>query len=107
MGAALQSIIVLLAPSRYAVLPAILFLTLRISDTMLITWGWKRNPYMDGAIMQKVSAQVVNKDGKIPEEAAGEKVAIMFLGSRSNHPLGLFAPGYKDLGKHFTKIVAE
>jgi hypothetical protein len=107
MGAALQSIIVLLVPSRYAVLPALLFLALRISDTMLITWGWKRNPYMDGAIMQKVSAQVVDKNGKMPEEAAGEKVAIMFLGSRSNHPLGLFAPGFKDLGKHFTKMTAE
>jgi hypothetical protein len=25
----------------------------------------------------------------------------MFLGSRSNHPLGLSAPGFKDLGEHF------
>lgn len=40
--------------------------------------------------MQKVYVQVPDKDGKIPEGATSKKVAVMFLGSRSNHALGLF-----------------
>ena len=74
---------------------------------MLIPWGWKVNPYMKDAIMQEVSAQVPDKDGEVPEEAASEKIAVLLLGSRSNHPLGVLAPGFKDLGEHFEKMTAE
>ncbi len=106
-GALLQSILVLIVPRWYAVLPVVLVLGARLADALAVTWGWKKNPYLDGAILHRVSAQVPDTDGQFHADASAEKVVIFLLGAKSNHPLGLFAPNFKKIGDYLASMVAQ
>ena len=36
-----------------------------------------------------------------------ERIAVLLLGAKSNHPLGVFAPGFGDLGKYMGRMNDE
>ena len=85
----------------YAFLPAIAYILLNIIETTAITLGWKSNPYMKGVLMKKFSAQMPDSNGSYGSKAARDDVVVFLIGTRCNHPLGAFAPGFKDLGDYF------
>lgn len=96
-GACLQSVLVLTIQNKYALLPAFAVLVLRSLDALLITFKLKQNPYLADVIAGRVTALVPNDQGEIIGPSA-EKVAILLLGAKSNHPLGIFAPDFKEMG---------
>jgi len=86
-------------------LPSILLLAARLADTMAITWGWKKNHYLDEAILHRVSPQIPDEDGNFHQEASEEKVVVFMLGAKSSHPLGVFAPNFAQTGGYLTKMI--
>ncbi|ETI24022.1 hypothetical protein G647_03391 [Cladophialophora carrionii CBS 160.54] len=105
LGALLQSLVVFIIPRFYAVLPSLLILGARLADTLAITYGWKRNHYLDDAIMHRTSPQVPDEDGTFHEEASQETVVVFLLGAKINHPLGIFAPNVKPFGDYLTEMI--
>lgn len=104
LGALLQSIVVFIIPRFYAMLPSILLLIARLLETVAITWGWKRNHYLDDAFLYRISPQIPDEDGNFHEESSAEKVVVFLLASKANHPMGIFAPNVKDIGSYLTQM---
>jgi hypothetical protein len=86
--------------------PAVMVLALRLVDTLLITYNLKPNPYLKDVLPTKSSAQVMDLDGNYPGPGK-EKIAILLLGSKCNHPLGIFAPDFSTMGDYLTKMSDE
>ncbi|KIW99490.1 uncharacterized protein Z518_11229 [Rhinocladiella mackenziei CBS 650.93] len=107
LGALLQSIVVFIIPRFYAMLPSILILSARLLDTMAITWGWKKNHYLDEAFLHRVSPQIPDEDGNFHQEASDEKVVVFFLGAKGNHPLGFFAPNLKEISGYLGNMIKQ
>lgn len=107
LGALLQSLIVFVIPRFYAMLPSLLILGVRVADAMAVTWGWKKNTYLDDAIMHRVSPQIPDEDGNFHAEASAEKVVVFMLGAKLNHPLGIFSPSAKRIGGALGNMIQE
>ncbi|TAQ85125.1 hypothetical protein B7494_g6542 [Chlorociboria aeruginascens] len=106
IGATLQTILILILPARYALTPAVFLLIARTLDTALITYGFKPNPYLKNMLPKKTTAQVMSKDGTYAGPGK-EKIAVLLLGAKSNHPLGVFAPDYNIVGDYLQKMTDE
>jgi len=72
-----------------------------------VVFGFKTNHLMDSAIMKKYSAQLPNADGTFGPKPANNQVVVFLIGARCNHPLGMFAPGFKQLGDYFAKMIKD
>ncbi|KAJ5554678.1 hypothetical protein N7513_004637 [Penicillium frequentans] len=107
MGASLQGLVVLVFPSSYAVLPPILMLFYLFSKTILATLGLIKNPGMDGVIAGKFSALLPNRNGVFSGKAADQDVALIILAARSNHPMGIFGPGYAAVDDYMKRMQTE
>ena len=83
-GACLQSLLVLCLPRLVALLPAVVFLFLRLADTILMSTGYTRNRYLDGTRKGKWTAQIPNKDGSFPEKPANKGMVLFVVGASSN-----------------------
>ncbi|RDW87057.1 monooxygenase fmaE [Aspergillus mulundensis] len=91
-----------------SLLPAALILSYRALDTALMTLSLKKNHYMDDVIMRKYSAQYPTNGsfasttnpntGQEDGDPASTPLVVFHLGAKCNHPLGLLAPGFKELG---------
>jgi len=90
LSACLQSFLILLLPKLYTLTPAATLLTIRALNTLLVTTGIKHNHYMDGAVMKKSTAQPLDVNGDY-FGPGHENIAVLLLGAKSNHPLGIFA----------------
>jgi len=107
IGACLQTVLFLLPiPKLYSVGPAIGLLLFRIVDTTLITYNLIPNPYLKDAIHKKVTAQPHDRDGNFGGPGK-EKIAVMLLGAKSNHPLGMFEPRFGEVGKFLRRMTEE
>ena len=105
-GAALNYLLYLsIGPSAFIVAP--LYLLLRLVDTLLQTFGVLRNVLNDQVIPTKVSAQYPSSDGTFTAQPADGSICVFMIGARTNHPLGLFAPGYKKLGDYFEAMTRD
>ncbi|KAL2420068.1 Monooxygenase [Exophiala dermatitidis] len=107
LGALIQSIVVFVVPRLYATIPLILVLGARVVDAMAVTWGWKKNPMLDGALMHRVSPQIPDEDGTFHEDAAEEKVVVFLLGAKANHPLGIFSPNMNTISGFLTGMISN
>ncbi|KAJ9601947.1 hypothetical protein H2200_013506 [Cladophialophora chaetospira] len=105
VGAFLQSLVVFIIPRFYAVLPSVVILGARLAETLAITYGWRKNHYLDDAILHRVSPQVPDEDGNFHEDSAREPVVVFMLGAKVNHPLGIFAPNVKTLGDYLSQMI--
>ncbi|CZT47455.1 uncharacterized protein RSE6_08017 [Rhynchosporium secalis] len=106
IGACLQTLLFLLPiPKLYSVGPAIALLLFRIIETTLITYNLIPNPYLEDAILRKTAAQPHDSEGKFSGPGK-EKIAILLLGAKSNHPLGIFEPQFGKVG-NFLRIMTE
>ncbi|PVH81212.1 hypothetical protein DL98DRAFT_514847 [Cadophora sp. DSE1049] len=107
IGACVQTVLFLLPiPKLYSVGPAIALLLFRITDTTLITYNLIPNPYLKDAIHKKVTAQPHDCEGNFAGPGK-EKIAIMLLGAKSNHPLGMFEPQFGKVGKFLRRMTEE
>lgn len=97
VGAIIQGTLVLAIPRFWVLLPSILMLLVRFADTLAVTFHFRPNPYLEDVIYQKWSTVIPDKEGNFGETPAEEKVAVLLLSAKINHPLGLFAPNVKDL----------
>jgi hypothetical protein len=73
-----------LAMGRIALMLPFLLLLFRLGDALLITYGIKSNPKMEGVIMKKFSAQLPNPDGTIGPKPANQQVVVFLIGARCN-----------------------
>lgn len=92
IGALIQGTIVLSFPRVWALLPTILILLARFSENLAITFKFKSNPYLTDVIQKRFATVIPDADGNISAQPASDKVAILILSLKINHPLGLFAP---------------
>ena len=106
LGATIQVLLVLILPKRYALTPAIILLAIHIVDVYLITKGFKPNPYLKGAIFKNV-APTVPDENAVNQGPGQEKVAILLLGAKSNHPMGVFSPDYKLVNDFITRMTDQ
>lgn len=100
LGAIAQGALILLA-GRIALLPAVLVVLYRAFDAYAMTVGWRHNPYMDDVILKKFSAQFPDSEGRYGNTPSNNDVVVLLIGTRCNHPMGLLAPGFKQLGDFF------
>ncbi|KAL7933185.1 hypothetical protein V8C35DRAFT_305125 [Trichoderma chlorosporum] len=107
IGAVLQGFLVLFARPTFAVAPAALLLIYRFSHTMLMQYGFIRNTQMEDVIMGKYTVQIPDKDGKPPSEPSGTGMAVIMLGMRNNHALGMFGPGGRELSARFMVMLQQ
>lgn len=92
---------------RLALLPTVVLIGYRLADVWLMTIGAKKNPYMEGVIPHKFSAQIPRADGTFSDKPADSQVVVFMLGTRNNHPMGLFAPGFKEFGVFFKQMAED
>jgi len=62
---------------------------------------------MDDVIMKKYSGQPPDSEGEYGSKPANSDVVVLLIGARCNHPLGILAPGMKELGEYFTQMVKD
>jgi hypothetical protein len=106
LGGLLQGLAVMLL-GTYALVPAILVLSYRTIDHLLMAANITRNRYMDGVVSAKFTAQTPYANGQFGTELASESIVVFHLGARSNHPLGPLAPGLPELGKRVAQMNIE
>lgn len=61
-----------------------LILAYRGVDVLLMTYGLKSNPAMNGVIAQKLSAQIPDEDGDFGDRPSRDSVVVLLLGAKSN-----------------------
>lgn len=95
-GAILQSTLTILLPSNpYALLPALLLLTARILNALLIHCSILPNPYLKDVLPGKTTALLPSPQGDLSLAASRQqKIAVCLLGAKSNHPFGVLAPEF-------------
>jgi hypothetical protein len=106
IGATLQALLVLLLPKRYALTPAIILLGIHFIDAILVAKGVKPNPYLKNVVWKKSTPQVLDGNGEL-KTPGQEKVAILLLGAKSNHPMGIFSPDYKVVNDFLRRMTDE
>lgn len=84
MGATLQSVLVLVLPTRVALLPAVSLLLLHALNTALVQAGWVRNPYLAVTRPGKWTAPILEQNGSVPEKGAGKEVVVFIVGASAN-----------------------
>ncbi|KAK3384613.1 hypothetical protein B0T24DRAFT_93362 [Lasiosphaeria ovina] len=120
MGALGQTVLMLALPARYALLPtaALLLhamastaLALRSGDTVLSDIV----PGRTSAVLPRESYDPHSSDSDsnsnsntpFPSRPGTTGVVVMHLGVRLNHPLGVLAPGAREMGEHFVACNAR
>jgi hypothetical protein len=74
--------------------------------TALVLKGILPNPHMKDVALYRTAAAFPNEKGAY-EKAGDTTVCTLLLGIISNHPLGMFAPGFKEVGEQFTAMMDE
>ena len=110
-GAFAQTVLFVLADKfavgRLALIPAALVLAYRTLDAYLMSIGWKHNIYMDGIIQKKYSTAFPDELGHYGNKPAKNDIVVFLIGTRSNHPMGMFAPGVKDINEYFGQMAKD
>ena len=106
-GAFLQGLLCLLPYRNIAlVAPVMLYLLIGIVRTALQATGALRNPYMDGVVTQRTSPIFPDENGN-QDKPASQQLCTIQLAVRSNSPLGMLAPGFKEVGDYFTAMTKQ
>jgi hypothetical protein len=103
LGAVLNGALILLIGRIALIIPVGILLS-RLVNALLIANGLKANPWKAGSVPGKTSAQLPNPDGTYGPKPGSQGISVLIIGTRSNHPLGLFAPGFKQLGDYMARM---
>lgn len=106
-GALLQGLFNFL-PYRNVLLiaPVALALLYKAAVALLQTYGVLKNPWIEGSILKRTAILYADEHGQYEKPGDAQVCAIM-LATRCNHPLGILAPGFKELGDRFTAMTKE
>ncbi|KAL4923546.1 monooxygenase fmaE [Aspergillus undulatus] len=107
LAASLQGLLTWLFPTALTFIPAVLILAYRALDVLLTMYGLKSNPAMDGVITRKFSAQLPDQNGEFGERSSRDSVAVLLLGAKSNHPLGILYPAFLKVGGYLEDMVRD
>jgi hypothetical protein len=105
-GALFQSLAFLLV-GRIAFLPAVSYLLYTLANTSAAAAGLAHNPLMDGVVPTKFSSSFPNSQGTYGSKPASSDLVVFHIGFRNNHPLGIFAPGVKQIGDYFRQMMID
>jgi hypothetical protein len=83
LGACANSLL-FLAVGRLALILPFMLLAVRFGNALLMVWGFKRNPYMEGVIKAKYSGQLPNDDGTLGPKPANQQVVVFLIGAKCN-----------------------
>lgn len=72
------------AIGRLALLFPFLLILFRFTDAFLMAYGLKKNPYMDGVILNKFSAQIPDERGRYGPKPANRQVVVFLIGAKCN-----------------------
>ncbi|KAF2083498.1 hypothetical protein K490DRAFT_69740 [Saccharata proteae CBS 121410] len=103
VGACLQTLLYSVI-GRVSLVPAFILIFYRIVDAVLIAKAYKPDPDSDGIVMTKSSVHFPDAEGKYRGSPANREVVVFLIGAKNNHPLGLLAPGWKELGDRFDQM---
>ncbi|KAJ4361999.1 hypothetical protein N0V83_010940 [Neocucurbitaria cava] len=95
---------------RITLLLSTILLFSRLLPTLMITRGLLPNAELSAVHPGKTSVLFPNRDGSPSshlQKPASQGVAVLILGIRISHPLGLFAPGAKQTGDFFFSLVKD
>ncbi|KAF1841937.1 uncharacterized protein K460DRAFT_319507 [Cucurbitaria berberidis CBS 394.84] len=108
LGASIQALASAFLPYRniVLVLPILLILSYKFTTTLLTLSGILSNPRMESVIPKRTSI-VLPDEKRIPNSIGGSTVCAIILGVVSNHPLGMFGPGFKGVGDRFDAMIEE
>jgi len=106
LGACFQCLL-FLAVGRIAFVPAFLLISYRVVDAALIANGVKSNPEVEGTIFNKFAVHYPDADGKYKGKTANKDIVVFHIGARVTHPMGMFAPGSKELGDFFNGMCED
>lgn len=124
MGALFQTLIVAFLPAGYALLPLAFIIGRSIISTILAVRAQNISTFTSGIIPGRVTAQLplplpsrsrsppLNGNPGDPivyfgHEPAATSLVAFHLGVNFYHPLGLLAPGAREIGAHFQSMTAE
>lgn len=111
IGALAQMIIFAVFPARYASIPVTLVLVRSIVTTIIQIRSPKDNAFTTDTVYGRVTAQLPSRaTGEFGSKPAAESLVVFHLGVRNNHPLGVLAPGAREIGEHFqamTKVLGQ
>lgn len=88
---------------RLALLLAFAAFFATLVPTILTSTGLTPNPVLETVEQGKTTALFPNADGT-KGKPSGRGFALLIIGVRISHPLGLLAPGAKETGDYFTSM---
>ncbi|KAF2670082.1 hypothetical protein BT63DRAFT_424047 [Microthyrium microscopicum] len=103
LGATLNGLL-FLSIGRIALIIPVVLLLAKTTDALLMVYGLKRNSWANNVINTKFSAQIPEDDGTYGPTSASSGVTVLLIGARSNHPMGILAPGFKEVGDYMIKM---
>ena len=95
-GCLLQCLLSAALPWFVSIVPVLLYFSWNFLETTLTLRGLRKDPYLEGVIQGKFSVAYPaegQKDVITGKPGVNGPGAVMILGSRCNHTLGMFAPG--------------
>ncbi|RMZ87492.1 hypothetical protein DV736_g5281, partial [Chaetothyriales sp. CBS 134916] len=101
------AVLILLPSTRtiYLTPPAFLFLGIRIIDAVLIHAEFRPNACQKQVFKARNTSLVPDENGVLDQfDSCAQKVAILLLGAKSNHPFSIFAPQFVEMGDWFGKM---
>ncbi|KAH6987638.1 hypothetical protein BKA56DRAFT_478868 [Ilyonectria sp. MPI-CAGE-AT-0026] len=108
IGAIMQIPLCAILPIRYAIIPALALLLSSIITTISQARKPESNNFMNHIVTGRSSAQVPSTStaslGRFSSQPAEAPIVVFNIGSQFNHPLGILAPGVKDLGERFLAL---
>ncbi|KPM34360.1 hypothetical protein AK830_g12215 [Neonectria ditissima] len=111
VGALLQLAVCLVLPARWAVVPAISLLLNSVITTIFQSRNRLSNEYQTHVVPGRATAQVpfvpTATGGCFGSQPADASIVVFNIGSQFNHPLGLLAPGVKDMGERFDAMLRD
>lgn len=104
MGACLQCGLLAAFGKFVAVIP-VAILAIRLAETLLQVAGVLKNPRMEGVIPGSTTCFFPDEQGSYSGSPSATPIAVLHISVRSNHPLGMLAPGFKEIGDYFSNCV--
>jgi hypothetical protein len=105
-GALVYQGLALLLTQRVALLLVFAVFFIQIIPTIFVSSGLLPNQELQTVENGKTTALFPKADGT-KGSPSGRGIALLIIGIRISHPLGILAPGAKQTGDYFTQLVAE
>jgi hypothetical protein len=87
---------------RIAFLPTIFFAFVKAATFLQSIIAWKRGTYAPEVVHGYVTPVIPNLSGEDRSD-----ITVIILSARANSPLGIFTPGFKQIGSRFQKLGVE